>query len=146
MRKLATWLAISAMALNALWPLIAQAKPSLLVPVCTVGGTTHYVEVPGGTTPVDSRHEHCTFCFAGAALPATHVLHGVEGASFLSPKAVSFTPRSFILVSADARAPPVFPLAHFVNHYGRTSEEAFALRTTCADVGGGFLRLGILLG
>jgi len=146
MRKLATWLAISAMALNALWPLIAQAKPSLLVPVCTVGGTTHYVEIPGGTTPVDSQHEHCTFCFAGAALPATPILQGVDGASFLSPKAVSFTPRSFIVVSADARAPPVFPLAHFDNQYGRTNEEAFALRAAHANVGGSFVRLGILLG
>jgi hypothetical protein len=146
MRKLATWLAISAMALNALWPLIAQAKPSLLVPVCTVGGTTHYVEIPGGTTPVDSQHEHCTFCFAGAALPATHVLHGVDRASFLSPKAVSFTPRSFIVVGADARAPPVFPLAHFDNQYGRTNEKDFALCAAYANVGGSFVRLGILLG
>jgi hypothetical protein len=145
-KKLATWLAISAMALNALWPLIAQAKPPLLVPVCTVGGTTHYIELPGGSTPVDSQHEHCTFCFAGAALPATHVLHGVDGASFLSPKAVSFTPRSFIVVSADARAPPVFPLAHFDNQYGRTNEKAFALRAARADLGGSFMRVGILLG
>jgi len=146
MRKLTSWLAILAMALNALWPLIAQAKPSLLVPVCTVGGTTHYVEIPGGTTPVDSQHEHCTFCFAGAALPAKHVRHGVEAPSFTSPKAVSFTPRSFLLVSSDARAPPVFPLAHFDNQYGRTNEKAFALRAAHANVGGSFVRLGILLG
>ena len=146
MKKFTTWLAILAMALNALWPLIAQAKPSLLVPVCTVGGTTHYVEIPGGTTPVDSQHEHCTFCFAGAALPATHVLHGVDGASFLSPSPVSFTPRSFTVVSADARAPPVFPLAHFDNQYGRTNEKAFALYAARSDMGGGFVRLGILLG
>lgn len=146
MRKLTSWLAILAMALNALWPLIAQAKPPLLVPVCTVGGTTHYVEIPGGTTPVDSQHEHCTFCFAGAALPATRVLHGVDRASFLSPKAVSFTPRSSIVVSADARAPPVFPLAHFDNQYGRTNEKAFALRAAHADVGGSFVRFGVLHG
>jgi hypothetical protein len=94
------------MALNALWPLIAQARPTTLVPVCTVGGATHYVEVPGGTTPVDSQHEHCTFCFAGAALPVAPVLQGIDRASFPSPKAVSFIPRSFVVVSADARAPP----------------------------------------
>jgi hypothetical protein len=146
MKRLTTWLAIGAMALQALWPLIAQAKPPLLVPVCTVGGTTHYVEIPGGTTPVDSQHEHCTFCFAGAALAATHVLHGVDEASFLSPKAVAFTPRSFIVVSADARAPPVFPSVHSNNDYGRTNEKVFALRAACSDVGGSFVRIGILLG
>ena len=96
--------------------------------------------------PVDSQHEHCTFCFAGAALPATHVPHGVDGASFLSPKAVSFTPRSFTVVSADARAPPVFPLAHFDNQHGRTNEKAFALYAARSDMGGSFVRLGILLG
>ena len=146
MRKITSWLAILAMALNALWPLIAQAKPSLLVPVCTVAGVTHYIEIPGGTTPVDSQHEHCTFCFAGAALPATPVLHGVNGDSFQSPKAVSFTPRSFSVVSADARAPPLLPLAHFDNEYGRTNEKAFALRAARADLGGSFMRFGILLG
>jgi hypothetical protein len=109
MKKITSWLAILAMALNALWPLIALAKPPLLVPVCTVGGTTHYVEIPGGTTPVDSQHEHCAFCFAGAALPAQHVRHGIGALSVTSPEAVSFTSRSLILVSADARAPPLLP-------------------------------------
>jgi hypothetical protein len=146
MKKITGWLAILAMALNALWPLIAQARPPLLVPVCTVGGDTHYVELPGGTTPVDSQHEHCTFCFAGAALPATHVRHGVDAQPRVSPKAVSFTPRSFIVVSADARAPPVFPLARFDNQHGRTNEKAFALRAARADLGGSVVRIGILLG
>lgn len=38
--RIASWLAALAMALNALWPLIAQAKPRsvTLVPVCTVQG------------------------------------------------------------------------------------------------------------
>jgi hypothetical protein len=146
MRKTASWLAILAMALNALWPLIAQAKPSLLVPVCTVAGVTHYIEIPGGTTPVDSQHEHCTFCFAGAALPVTPVLHVDERASFLSPTATSFTPRRVVVVSADARAPPLLPLVHFDNEYGRTNEKAFALRAARADLGGSFMRFGILLG
>ncbi|OAI52156.1 hypothetical protein AYO46_06415 [Betaproteobacteria bacterium SCGC AG-212-J23] len=146
MKKLAGWLAIVAMALNALWPLIAQARPATLVPVCTVGGTTHYVEIPGGTTPVDSQHEHCAFCFAGAALPASHVPHGLDAFSFISPKAVSFTPRSFILVSADARAPPVVPVVHFTNDNGRTHEEAFALPAADSCGSGGVLRVGILHG
>ena len=93
--QIRAWLAIVAMALNALWPLIAQAKPSLLVPVCTVGGTTHYVEIPGGTTPVDSQHEHCAFCFAGAALPAKHVRHGVDALSFTRSESRFIHPSQF---------------------------------------------------
>ncbi|MEA3195045.1 MAG: hypothetical protein QOD26_3378 [Betaproteobacteria bacterium] len=146
MKKFTTWLAITAMALNALWPLIAQARPATLVPVCTVSGVTHYIEIPGGTTPVDS-HEHCAFCFAGAALPATQVPQGVDAHSFGSPKAVSFSPRGFMLVSADARAPPVLPVVH-LNHndYGRNHEKAFALRAARSDMGGSFVRLGVLHG
>jgi hypothetical protein len=107
MKKLTSWLAILAMALQALWPLIAQAKPATLVPVCTVGGTTHYVEIPGGTTPVDSQHEHCAFCFAGAALPVSHVPHGVDTFSFSRSQVASYFARAFTFVSADARAPPL---------------------------------------
>jgi hypothetical protein len=67
------------MALQAVWPLIAQAKPRsvTLVPVCTVGGVTHYFEVKAGDTPLEKRstsqHEHCAFCSfhdaRAAALP-----------------------------------------------------------------------------
>lgn len=146
MRKFTSWLAITAMALQALWPLIAQARPSTLVPVCTVAGVTHYVEIPGGTTPVDAQHEHCAYCFAGAALPTKQVVQGADAFSFLGPKAVAFTPRSFFFVSADARAPPLLPLVHFDNDYGRTDEKAFALYAARADMGGGFVRLGVLHG
>ena len=67
-RRLSAWAAILAMALQALWPLLAQAKPRsvTLVPVCTVGGVTHYFELKNGETPLEKRsashHEHCAFC------------------------------------------------------------------------------------
>jgi hypothetical protein len=144
MRKTASWLAILAMALNALWPLIAQARPTTLVPVCTVGEVTHFIEVPLGGDA--TGHEHCAFCFAGAALPAKHRPQGVDAQSFATPKAFSFSPRGFKLVSADARAPPVLPLLHFDNEYGRTNEKALVLCAARADVGGSFVRFGILLG
>jgi hypothetical protein len=73
-RKLPAWLAILAMALHGLWPLMAQAKPrdpNLLVPLCTINGVTHYVELPASKTPLEQRsalqHEHCKLCFFGAA-------------------------------------------------------------------------------
>src|SRR3954463_4298622 len=79
-RRLGTWLATLAIALHAAWPLIANAKPKSvhLVPLCTVEGVTHYLEVPGGTTPLDksadAHHEHCSFCFLGmGGLLPSHV-------------------------------------------------------------------------
>jgi hypothetical protein len=69
--RLAVWIAVLAMALNALWPLIAQAKPRsvTLVPVCTVQGVTHYLELPGGKSPLEQKssaqHEHCSYCSFG---------------------------------------------------------------------------------
>ena len=67
-RRLALFLATLAIALQALWPLLAQAKPrsAIQVPVCTVEGVTHYIELPAGETPLEQRsstnHEHCGFC------------------------------------------------------------------------------------
>ncbi len=144
MKKLASWLAIAAMVLNALWPLIAQAKPPLLVPVCTVGGETHYVEIPGGATP--STHDHCALCVVGAVLPTQEVVQPFEVFAHGAGKAWSFEARVFSFVDADARAPPVFPSFDSSNDNGRTNEEAYALRAARADLGGGVVRFGILLG
>jgi hypothetical protein len=76
--RIAAYLAALAMALNGLWPLIAQAKPRsvTLIPVCTVQGVTHYIELPGGNSPLEQKssaqHEHCSYCSFGGervALP-----------------------------------------------------------------------------
>ncbi len=67
----AVYLAVLAIALQALWPLLAQAKPrnAVLVPVCTVQGVTHYIELPSSGTPAEERaasqHDHCSFCSFG---------------------------------------------------------------------------------
>ena len=70
--RLAAFLAVLAMALQAFWPLLAQARPRIageLVPVCTVEGTTHYLELPAGKSPLDERWashgEHCKLCAFG---------------------------------------------------------------------------------
>jgi hypothetical protein len=72
-RSFPAWLAIVALTLQALWPLLAQAKADgekLLVPVCTVEGVTHYVQLAGGGSPGDRRpnavHDHCKLCVFGA--------------------------------------------------------------------------------
>ena len=76
--RVAALLAMIAMALSALWPLISQAKPRIpgaQVPVCTIEGITHYIELPATDTPVEKRsaahHEHCKMCVFGAERVAT---------------------------------------------------------------------------
>ena len=72
MRRFALFLAALAMALQSLWPLIAEARPRVageLVPVCSVGGITHYLELPAVKTPLEQRSsshgEHCKLCVFG---------------------------------------------------------------------------------
>jgi hypothetical protein len=71
--RFAALLAILAIAMQALWPLIAQAKPVLpgeRVPVCTIEGITHYIELPAPDSAVEkssaAHHEHCKMCVFGA--------------------------------------------------------------------------------
>jgi hypothetical protein len=115
-RPAAVYVAILAIALQALWPLLAQAKPKnvVLVPVCTVQGVTHYIELPSGNAPVEqhaaSQHDHCSFCSFGGDRAAL--------ASFLqvvvSPKIEENAPRHVAVAelrsekpySARPRAPP----------------------------------------
>ena len=70
--RLAAVLAVLAMALQAFWPLLAQARPRIageLVPLCTVEGVTHYLELPAGKSPLEERSashgEHCKLCVFG---------------------------------------------------------------------------------
>ena len=66
--RYSTWIAILAMTLNALWPMLAQAKPGpapTLHEVCTASGMQS-VAVPGDV-PADQQSSakaspHCAFC------------------------------------------------------------------------------------
>ena len=155
-RRLGTWLATLAIALHAAWPLIANAKPKSAhqVPLCTVEGVTHYIEVPGGTTPLDksadAHHEHCSFCFLGMggllpshadvplalAVEADRVAAGVES-----------SPPSAPLHILGARAPPFSPVVITDHNFGRESEtHTFGGRLAGAIDGSSFMRLGLLHG
>ncbi len=111
---IAVYLAVLAIALQALWPLLAQAKPKnvVLVPVCTVQGVTHYIELPSNGMPVEqhaaSQHDHCSFCslggdraalasflpaFASPRIDVTAPLH-VAVAELRSEKPYSARPRA----------------------------------------------------
>jgi hypothetical protein len=110
--------ALLAVFLNALWPLIVHAKPAnapLLVPVCSVEGTTHYVEVERGDSPLDKRssaqHDHCKLCFFGAERPAvlpllSPVLSLEASNQVAAQPPTAPAPASPFLSTARPRAPP----------------------------------------
>jgi Protein of unknown function (DUF2946) len=110
-RKFGSWLAVFALALQASWPLLVAAKPRAvaLVPLCTVEGVTHYLEVPTGDAPAGTQHEHCSFCFLGGAAAASHQRLPAPADSYaeeLAPAETPVVPQPFF-TSEDARAPPL---------------------------------------
>lgn len=118
LRRLAALFAAFGIALQALWPLIAQAAPAertLVAALCSVEHGGQQVSIKLGKAPVEERAaqagEHCKLCFFGAEKPVLPVdwnaakrlpeaiadpIGGVEALSF----------RSFPVLSARPRAPP----------------------------------------
>lgn len=119
-RTLPAWLAIFALSLHALWPLIAQARPKIpgmLIHVCAMDGRSQFIELAAEGTPLEKRssaqHEHCKMCVVGADRVA--VLHPVAIAALVVPSdgsgapivsAVATPPRSHSHPPAYPRAPP----------------------------------------
>ena len=112
------WLAILAMALNALWPLIANAKPAgveSLFEVCTTQGFKSVAGDPAGA-PDDSGEKHlqphCPLCSYGTDkvfVPPSSPLV-VEPAAAAGCATASVTasepPSSDVHTPAHPRAPP----------------------------------------
>ena len=113
--RFAAYLAILALALQAAWPLLAQAQaPSVaLVPLCTVDGVTHYLEVPVGKhAPSSSGHSHCALCVLGADAPALvpqNVFAAAPTFSPLLPFHVEVAgPQSLATTIPAPRGPPAY--------------------------------------
>jgi hypothetical protein len=117
-RSFPAWLAILALTLQALWPLLVHARPANvhLVPLCTIDGVTHFVEIPGGKSPAEQRsgsfHEHCKLCVFGvdrlAAVPAAPlpVLRVEMSVFIVAAPAVAVHVSSLSAPPAPPRAPP----------------------------------------
>jgi hypothetical protein len=117
-RRISAWVAILAMTLNALWPVIAQAKPGpspTLQEVCTSAGLQK-IAVDGGQ-PADhsaggKASPHCAFCSLGAVqlaiLPAIQVgiAQVLEVRDSLPVHSQTTLPEPFVLSPAQPRAPP----------------------------------------
>jgi hypothetical protein len=148
---MARWLAILAIALQALWPLLAQARPRsvTLVPICTVGGETHYVELETGGR-ADTHEDHCKACPVGAAALASSAAGLVVPESVVSAfeRDPVSAPLRFIS-DVRPRAPPfLLSVTLISDNSGRKDEEAIALRhrgNRDAAAGRGVLRRGVLL-
>jgi hypothetical protein len=74
LRRLAALAAAFGIALQALWPAIAQARPadSISVPICSVDGTRHEIELPIGKTR-DDGSQHCKLCIFGDGKAVSNV-------------------------------------------------------------------------
>jgi hypothetical protein len=118
-RRFAAWLAILAMAFNALWPLAANAKPSGAfdpsTEICTSSGVKTFAGGKVLPQPAESAHlPDCSFCTLGAdelALPAAAVstaLHVPQAADFQAAAAALPPAEPFGYSPAHPRAPPVF--------------------------------------
>jgi hypothetical protein len=122
--RLGSCVAILAMALNALWPLIASARAvgaSSLMEICTSRGintASSDAAADPGSMPVDSSAKHlqvhCALCSFGAdnnaAIPAalSHVEPANLNACTMPVDARSAERRDDIHSPAHPRAPPVF--------------------------------------
>ena len=115
-RKFAAALAILAMVLNALWPLLAHAAPvQFSAPVCSTVGTTAAPAGAGGLpvlpAPAKSFAPHCPFCLGigdhtpGLASASVPVIV-VEQQGFHPLFAATPVRASFVHPSAQPRGPP----------------------------------------
>ena len=114
-RRFAAWLAILAMGLNGLWPLLANAAPvEFVAPVCSMVGTTIAVDaggMPAQPAPAKSPAPHCPYCSFGSDHSAA--LPGAVSVGFAPPPAlarplalaVECFP-SFVFPTAPPRGPP----------------------------------------
>ncbi len=115
-RRITAWLAILGMALNALWPLLANAAPQQFVgSICSVNGMRMAPAVdpgkPAQPVPAKSFAPHCPFCsgvsdHTPGLAPSAAPLIVVETDGFHPLFAATPVRVSFVHPSAHPRGPP----------------------------------------
>jgi hypothetical protein len=114
-RRFAAGLAILAMGLNGLWPLLANAAPvEFVAPICSMVGTTVAVDaggMPVEPAPAKSPAPHCPFCSTGSdhnpALATAETIAFAVPESMPQPLVSDFAPKSsFTVLAAPPRGPP----------------------------------------
>jgi hypothetical protein len=117
--RLAALLALFAMAMQGLWPILAQAQTANALPfgeICTVEGVVKSVDLNGGSLPdggAGKHQKHCALCVAGgdrvqvlASAPAPAVFAPAFAANIPAAQAAAHL-RSTSATPAFPRAPPV---------------------------------------
>ena len=114
-RTFATWLAILAMGLNGLWPLLANAAPrEFVAPLCSMVGTTMAVDasgMPAQPAPAKSPAPHCPFCSTSSDHNPALATVGVIAlappvAQFQRAIIVAEPAASSVVLAASPRGPP----------------------------------------
>ncbi|HEY6241129.1 MAG TPA: DUF2946 family protein [Burkholderiales bacterium] len=115
-RRVAAWIALASIAFNALWPVIANARPSapaLPSEICSATGLKHTGGGTGDAPDNGLRTTHCTLCHfnpeRNTAIPCAGHLLLLPVAAISQPAAhfEALRPRAAIHPSAPPRAPPV---------------------------------------
>ena len=113
--RIAAWLALAGMALNASWPLLANARPNapaLPSEICSATGLKHAGEsLPGQAPGKGVQPSHCTLCPFNAERGAA--LASAAGAIFAPAPAAAQEPEFYeaplLAVAFDPTAPPRAP-------------------------------------
>jgi hypothetical protein len=152
MRRTGSWLAILAIALQALWPLLAHAKPRsvVLVPLCTVAGETHYVELEtGGRSPASTHEEHCKLCPLGAGLVVSGLFSmEVSAVDETFVETQGFEEAAPVLIRHPRGPPSFLAVGMTFDNQERDDEKAVAVWHRARDAAArrGVVRRGVLLG
>jgi len=121
--RFAAWLAILGIALNALWPLLANASPhpdSFRAEICSLSNlkAPHGISetIPPAQLPAEEHPlTHCMFCASGVCSPpltsASFIVVVPVATENLKPYAAdSCSSIAVTWLLAPSRAPPVLPL------------------------------------
>ena len=101
--RIAAWLALASMVLNAAWPLLANAKPvvpALLSEICSATGLNHAAGGAPGAPDKGLHASHCNLCPFGAERGAAVPLVGQP----LLPSAPAIAP---IFARSEAPLPAI---------------------------------------
>ena len=113
-RRITAWLAIAALALNALWPLLAQAGPAeFALSWCSAAGAKAGPVLPAPESP-KLRAAQCPFCAgagdAGLALSGCPLeARVVDGADVAATGTQSSLVFFATYLAASPRGPPALP-------------------------------------
>jgi hypothetical protein len=118
-RRLGAWLALTAIALNALWPVLARATPhGIAAEICSVNPSALRQSDIGRDeqplTPFKVAAAHCPLCVssAGTPMPAVAVVFSfllplLDAAGFAPSSSSPAAASSVIVLAAPPRAPPL---------------------------------------